>query len=807
MLALVMVLMAGKAAAQDRIIVQGLVTNSGDGNKPLNDGGVHIYGYNTVGEARDAYISAKNAWISSGGMFDPGLCIEVFPDNTGFYEIRVPASGALLFFYAFSSEAEPQMILVNGRNKINCQFDLNIQLEESKITAGDGRKLEVKPPEPDGNLLPVVAKWPFPKDRMGKSDARFGLQTFVLDTNKKDTLEFRQTVVMDGKEYHETQERRMGYESSRDPLMNIAERYPELSTETTYAYINDTIVLNPPSKRVYVKARMWLEDYNQVYFDFDQQLIDTRRMRRPMRFLEYALEGNSLNFNDPEYVRKARRELMDHKQQLDIKFLLGKAQIDPADSASVAALESISSTIRGIIQNEETNLKEYYINGVASPEGGYAKNQSLAKERMNYIAHVVNSQMSQSMQERVYKETHARVATWEELADLMWADSLKTEAEEIREAAAKYPNSMDQQGAQMRRLPYYNTLIKDYLPALRSVEFIYKVEVFRELSPDEVVERYRTDENFREGKNGKEFTPYEFWVLMQRLTDPKELEPICKRAIKQAKDNGDNWPLPSNILAQIYINRRQADTTILAPFVEEFRGVVNYSLMNMNGTRSTRNPAPVVANQAIMQLLEEKYQRAVYLVEMLKDLPEYDGLRTVVRSLAGYFKPGKPGSTEIYDKLHESSPRNAVVMDLAMNYWSFIPDELELLDPEDPVTYYLRAQYVSKEAGIKGNDFDFWDSEVQNTAIRNLVKAFQRDESLIDIADGDWDMNEKLFKLAKKEYDEPQSVLPPEPEPGAVIRHYSDLTKEEKEELIRKAYANEDMTEDEQRMYEESFYE
>ena len=787
--------------AQERIIVQGVVTNPDDDNKAISDG-LKIFVYNTVGEANQAYKLAKEAQATNG-WFNPGLTIEVYPDQTGFYEARVTPTGALMFFFEGSNEVDPQVIPVKGRNIINCQMRINRVLDASKITAGDVKIVEVEDPEPEGNKLPVVGKLHLPNARMGKSNARLGTQIYVLSPNRKDTLEYKQTVVLDGSDYRETQLRRMGFDATRDPLIRISKQYPELTSETKYVEVNDTVVLESLSTRVFVEYNMWLEDYNMVYFNTSQQIYDTRRLRRPMRFLEYSLESSPLNSDDPEYQRHARRERMSASEQLDIKFLQGQAKIDPSDSTSLAAVESIHNIIRGIKSDEEATLKEYYIYGVASPEGNYAKNVSLAKERMNYIAREVNSHFGAGELSVIYHEVHDRVATWEELADLMWADSLKTEANEIRSIAARYPGSMDQQGAQMRKLPYYNTTIKDYLPKLRSVEFRYVREVFRELTPDEVVYRFYNDENYREGKNGKEFTPYEFWVLMKKLQKTNELEEICQRAIKVSKANGDAWPLPYNKLAQIYIDRQQADTSLLSPFVEFWRGRVDYSLMNTNGTRTTKNPSPVIANQVIMMLLAEQYQKAVLLAELLKDIPRYHRLRSIARCLGGYFKAGKPGSKELYDEIHDTSPRNAVVMDLAMKYWAFLPDEIEALNPEDPVSDYLKAQYVCKEAATKGDAFDFWETTVQDKAVRDLVHAFQKNESLIEIADSDLDIDEKLFTLAKQEYEKPGSVLPPESEESTI--HFSDLSPEEQEALIRKgALDYEGLTDEERRLYDES---
>jgi len=790
-------------AAQERISVQGQVMNKDDANKLVTDA-VTIYGYNTYAEAMDAYRSYVNMQKNHVD-FNSGFCIEATFDR-GVYEFRsLPADGAILFTY-YSNEVDPIVERINGRHQIDCYFSLAQLLDEAKVTAASGPLLEIEPPEITGNKLPIVFSWPFPKeDRLARPDARFALQTFVIDSNEKDTLEFKRAIVMDGVEYHETQIRRMGYVSSRDPLLKIAEQSPVLTNDIDRVYVNDSLFLDPPSKRVFVKAKIWCEDYNVVYLQDSLQIYDTRRVRRPMRFLEYDLESSALNPTDPEYVRRARPESMSDKSKLDINFLVGQAKVDPKDSSSLAQLEVLKHTISNILSDPDATLREYTINGVASPEGNYAKNVALANARMSYIASAVNSVIPSFTQARMIKSTHSRVAGWDEVADLLYADSLKTEAEKLREIVNNYPKSMDQQGAKIRMLPFYKDEVVPRLPKLRSVEFNYSYELFRELTPDEVVDRFYNDPSFKEGGK-RQFTPYDYWVLLQRVKESDKLEEVCRRAISLAQKQGDEWPLPYNILAMSYIARDHVDTTLLAPFVEEWRGRSNYRLTNFGGTSySTKNPDPVVANQVVMMLKGEHYQRAVEIATRLlpKDSHKYQELEAIARCLAGYFKGGSPEAQKTYQLLHESTPRNAVVMDMAMRYMALVPEELEVLPEEDPVSHYLRAQSVCLRASLKGIDYAFLEDKERVDATRSLVKCFQMDPKYIEIANSDWDIYEGMFKDAKEEYDKPGSVLPPE-RPVVPEAEKKVLTEEEKKALIMKSANHpEEMTDEEWILLEE----
>lgn len=185
-------------------------------------------------------------------------------------------------------------------------------------------------------------------------------------------------------------------------------------------------------------------------------------------------------------------------------------------------MNKLQEDLMNIVNGEGTTLKEFKITGVSSPEGRYASNLALAKQRTNFALHKITSVIPPAKWSRVYKHpTETRVATWNEVADLLEQDSLTTEAQEIREITEKYKNP-DAQFAAVSRLPYYATAIKERLPQLRTVQYEYKHEIFRELNPDEILDKYLHDPQYADGK--KSFTRYEYWHLFQMIKEPKEAE-------------------------------------------------------------------------------------------------------------------------------------------------------------------------------------------------------------------------------------------------------------------------------------------
>lgn len=742
------------ANAQVKTIVSGVVSNKTDDNKPMSN--VNIYSYNTIAEAEDAlrgYFKAKE----EAGWFSWPSSFITYSDQSGYYEVDAYDTGAIIYFP--EGLTDPKMVKVNGRMEINVEFDVAVVLDNSIVTAETGSKPVIDPPEIYGNKVSCGATYPF-KERIGKTNARLVIQTYILDGNEVDTLEYRPPIVYDGAQYHDTQLRRMGFNRSLDTLYCIADNLPRLTDSTLFVTWKDTVYLENPNDLLYCKARIWTEDYNMILYEDSLKIFNTGRVRRPMKFLEYSFSDYAL---DPQkFVKKPRREMRSSPPtNIDVNFVVGKAEIDPKDTVSLASLEKIKQELIDVITTEGSTLKTFHIEGVASPDGTYAKNVDLSNKRMQLVKSQVESVLPRSVLERTIKTSNSRVASWEEVADLLWADSLKTEAEAVRRIAEKYPNSMDSQWSAIRQLPYYKSLISPRLPKLRSVQFEYTNEIYRELTPEEIFDRYTNDKDYRSGR--KAFALYEYWHLFNMIKNTEELEFICRRAIIDSKKaEGRVWPLPANILATSLIRRGACDTTVLAPLIDE-REKVNRVIRNKNNPKiidEIINIEEVVANQVIMFLKADKYMRAMEVASILPD-EKYELLKAVTRCLAGYFRDNKSvEGKKMFEIVRNSTPRNKVVMNLAVGNIGLAGIALKDLPQDDPVTQYLHAQHLCRKYGSVMDmknaiiDYDTYESDFE-VAEKYLRKCFELDPKFKKIAEADWDIFEELVK---KSLEEPEPV-------------------------------------------------
>lgn len=704
---------------------------------------VQVYGFNTVAQAED--VKAKMDGDENTFIVPDS---QAFPDDNGYYEISVPETGALIFKAEMKSAVLER---VNFRLEINVRIEMGNYISTSTVTAVRDQ-VGVLDPQGDieGNWLKARSVISLPENS-GKTNARMIVQPVLIDGATKDTLRYLKPTVMDGKEYRLTQLRRMNYDPDLDPLNKWLSPDTLTSGNQTVSWA-DTIYLENPSKNYQVKGIIQLEDYNLPYFRKDYFLASSR-LRRPLRFLEYSMVPYSL---DPEqYRERARREKRNTAGNMSLNFKVGKAQLADDDADGRRQIDSVKAVLLDIIHGEGSQLKEFHITGTASPDGPYAGNVSLAKKRMEYALNQIVSVLPKNVRDRVYMTTTASVAPWTAVAEQLEADSLMVEAKAIRDIVAANPGGQDRQWGKIRALPYYRSIIVNYLPRLRSVRYQYGYEIFRELTPEEIMERYRGDEDYRTGR--KKFALYEYWHLFHMVKDSGELEHLYRRAYDESIEaNGKPWILAANNLAESYISRGVADTTLLSRFIDLQTPSVDFRLMRMNGNGyDIVNPEAVVANQMIMYVMSNDFRRAGQLTNILPASDKNRLVRAFALCLGGYYKGGntpeqRSRARDVFETVSGSSPLNRVVLNLAMNtkaYDALAEEAMAALPQDSALTDYLWAVIYGRK-GARSHDF------MDDMASEDfLLACFHKDPSFIDIAAGDGDIVETIMKNARDRYE------------------------------------------------------
>lgn len=736
-LAIGMAITPAASWAQRMIKVSGTVMNVADKKHkiPFTDITVHIYSCKTVAEAEDLSKQLKSNAATPEEVTAFYVGDELAEtDANGYYEILVPDNGALVFKAGMN---DPILERVNNRMQINVEISDGIMLGNVMVTA----KLKEIQPEPKASRLIGNHFYPYNSfvipQNQGNTYSRLIIQPYVLNCETNDTVAFLRPLVYDGKEFHRTQIRKMGYDLKRDPLEPYIQKEP-LTKERMTIHWQDTVVVPDVQVNYSCYADFCIEDYNSIPFRKIFQL-NTCANKRPLKFLDYQLNVNELDLS--RYPERAQVEKRNTEDRVELSFEISSDQLtdDPKNQQN---LNLIGEKLKLILNEPGAMLKEFHLIGTASPEGSYQTNLQLAEKRMKRVQEQIMQVIPSYTAERVYQNPQAKVAAWSEVADLMKADGKEELAERIGRVIDQYPGQMAQQGKNIRAFAEYKKEIVPYLEKLRQVEYKCRYDIYREPTDEEVMAKFR-----KEGFKGI-YTRYEYWKLFQMLKDDRTKEELAKKAYRESLEMKQPWVVPGNLLAVMYLKRDTTDTSVLEPLIDRTVFTVDYERTDPNtGRKEIVNPIEVVANQLNMYIRKGDFENASVMAKLIPDsATEYDLTKAYAWALGGYFLQGGDNTEEnerarrTFDTICQSSERNAIVMHLALETPEGNRTAETMLahqSMEDAVMWNLKAVVAARKG----------DSGLTDAALC-LMRAFNLDKKLIATAQNDGEFDKEIMETA-----------------------------------------------------------
>ncbi len=255
--------------AQNLITVSGKVLNveankEGKRNLPFTDELVKVFSYATKSDAEEAVRLMEEQFKK--GMPYHGLkeidMAEADP-YTGYYELKCYANGWLLVRVGLSTELRA----VENKLQINFNIRGTVSLGQVVVQAQNTapNELQVIPKATArfGNVLPLTLSLPI-GDYYGKTNGRFVYQPFVVDCTTGKIEAYGRPYILEGKEYHNTQDRRMGYDLKRDTLQKFVDTLKTLTDEAFVLNYADTIRLQHADRNYAVYGSFHFMDYNNI---------------------------------------------------------------------------------------------------------------------------------------------------------------------------------------------------------------------------------------------------------------------------------------------------------------------------------------------------------------------------------------------------------------------------------------------------------------------------------------------------------------------------------------------------------------
>lgn len=615
----------------------------------------------------------------------------------GRFSVNVHANTTLRFSMI---GAEVMSVKLRGRDSLMVQMIMtDVALGTVETVAKRVVNRVIVEPTP----MEIVGNTVYFKNVVGVPSKMFGhnrrlvAQRVFKNKTRKQTVIMR-PLVYDAVEYNQTQDRLYSFDmkgKNGDPLApfvlikNDTLRDKKVDHRDSFMYMDSLYVKNPNDDFQAVTL-LAIEDYNRIVFR--DTLVTSKGKINPMRWLDYSFGASEIT--DEALYPKAIPQLRDSRGNIDLRFPIGKAAFDPEEAHNAAEISKLKAQIQDIAATRDATVQALSINGTSSPDGRYASNLALARRRMEYAISYFRSQMPEKLRSGMKFSSNASVAPWSEVAKLLRADSLEEEADKVEAVMKLYKG--DAVSQKMKRLPFYSKLLLNkYLPMLRSVGYTMSYSIYRNLTLDEIKDLYK--------KDYRKLSDYEFFKLYRSEENDAQRE----KYLRQALEVSPSFMIAANDLAALLIKHNRPDADVLRKFAGE------------------KAPEVVNRNQMVALLANHEYQAADSLAAYVPATAENRLLLAVSGAFMGDYEAN-------YDAIAPTGLRNEVVLLLAMKKNDVALEKSKMLTDDDAVTHYIKAICLHRSN----------DTNIAAEANRELKKALELDPELIEIAEGDADLNE-----------------------------------------------------------------
>lgn len=615
----------------------------------------------------------------------------------GRFSVNVHANTTLRFSMI---GAEVMSVKLRGRDSLMVQMIMtDVALGTVETVAKRVVNRVIVEPTP----MEIVGNTVYFKNVVGVPSKMFGhnrrlvAQRVFKNKTRKQTVIMR-PLVYDAVEYNQTQDRLYSFDmkgKEGDPLApfvlikNDTLRDKKVDHRDSFMYMDSLYVKNPDDDFQAVTL-LAIEDYNRIVFR--DTLVTSKGKINPMRWLDYSFGASEIT--DEALYPKAIPQLRDSRGNIDLRFPIGKAAFDPEEAHNAAEISKLKAQIQDIAATRDATVQALSINGTSSPDGRYASNLALARRRMEYAISYFRSQMPEKLRSGMKFSSNASVAPWSEVAKLLRADSLEEEADKVEAVMKLYKG--DAVSQKMKRLPFYSKLLLNkYLPMLRSVGYTMSYSIYRNLTLDEIKDLYK--------KDYRKLSDYEFFKLYRSEENDAQRE----KYLRQALEVSPSFMIAANDLAALLIKHNKPDADVLRKFAGE------------------KAPEVVNRNQMVALLANHEYQAADSLAAYVPATAENRLLLAVSGAFMGDYEAN-------YDAIAPTGLRNEVVLLLAMKKNEVALEKSKMLTDDDAVTHYIKAICLHRSN----------DTNIAAEANRELKKALELDPELIEIAEGDADLNE-----------------------------------------------------------------
>ena len=186
----------------------------------------------------------------------------------------------------------------------------------------------------------------------------------------------------------------------------------------------------------------------------------------------------------------AYQRIIEQKQEANIKFLIGQANLRTSELSSVSIQDLVKILKEINDMQEERALQSIEVSAYASPDGGYSFNERLAEKRQNVSAKYMQKELKKiSMEAEI--DTKFTAEDWEGFKELVSKSNLQ-DKDVILRVLSMYQDPEERE-QQIRNMSSVFTEIADgILPELRRARLIVNYEVIGR-SDEQIIAQIKED--------------------------------------------------------------------------------------------------------------------------------------------------------------------------------------------------------------------------------------------------------------------------------------------------------------------------
>ncbi|MCM1078712.1 MAG: hypothetical protein NC344_02970 [Bacteroidales bacterium] len=640
--------LAATAGAQDERLTAGFQVQGRYGKKGVPAVYPTSYAvFKTVTKARSVMERLQKAVDADGYPGGPNYDEALLKDNVRFRNAK--ANGT------FSVRAYPgQSVLVYVNEQAFAVFEIkegkteyaetvefkmdgmhtldNVNVEGNR--KHDRIPFDTDDADDDGVNMSVHISFELPEGLTGKN-TRVMVQPVAVDCQTEDTADYVTPLVYEGVRYHRLQSRHMDFGYSVNEPEGIARGFvPGRPLRDGVPFRVDTTLIyrKKDIDRDYkICCDILVEDYTHRYMHLST--AGSCNKRKMFKFL--SLDGVAAGLPLEEYRIEAEETMRAVPRDLKLNFVVGKAELT-ADSLNDVRLGMLVKEMK----DYGDQLMRVEIEAYASPDGGYEKNLSLARERGRAAMNLVMRGLGKA---DVTKGLRTEVRTWEDVAGELSKAGKKEFADSVR---AIIGTGTRQPDAMLRKLSFYATDIEPVLENMRSMRCIYKYEQMHIMDSEELLSYYYANKDkLLAGDKSVRLSDGDYWNLFSCVKDSAEQDTVTVLAYRHMTSQPDWQKLKfsqyaANRMAMLQLRNGHPDTEILMPFVDMTSSRVTEAYTGNNREareKVQKNRRQILINHILAYYQLEKRDSASRLLKFW--FPESADREVVaLRNYAGFKK-------------------------------------------------------------------------------------------------------------------------------------------------------------------------